>query len=158
MPRVHDDRQVQPALGGADVGDVAHPEAVARIHFEHAVGEVDARIARLDHPRPAMLPRGSLGLEPRLSHDVQHSLLADHDAVFPELAVDATVTLAALVDLELLRHEPIQRLALYLGVRFPPLDVAVVFGLRDPQDLARLPDGAELAPMRFEELAPRAWP
>jgi len=83
VPCVDDGCQVEPALGGADVGDVAHPEAVARIHPEHAVDEVDARIAHLDRLRPAVPPRGAFGLKPQLPHDAQHALLADCDAVSP---------------------------------------------------------------------------
>lgn len=55
--------QVQPALGGVDAGDVAHLEAVACVHLEYVVDEVDARIAHLDRLRPAMLPRSALSLE-----------------------------------------------------------------------------------------------
>jgi hypothetical protein len=34
---VDDDRQIQPALVGLDVGDVGHPDLVGRIDFELAV-------------------------------------------------------------------------------------------------------------------------
>lgn len=131
VPCVDDGRQVQPALGCVDVGDVAHPEVVACIRLENAVDEVDARIAHLDRLRPAVLPRSALSLQPQRSHDVQHALLAHDDAVLPELTVDATIAVAVLAEFELLHDESLQCLALYLSVRFPSLDVVVVFGLRD---------------------------
>lgn len=36
-----------------EVLDAVHPEAIARIHLEHAFDEVAARIAYLDRPHPA---------------------------------------------------------------------------------------------------------
>ena len=99
-----------------------------------------------------------LRLQPQLAHDGEHPLLADDDAVASELAVDPAVPVAALVKIEPLGDEALQGLPLDLRVGLPPLHVAVVFGFRHAQDPACLPDGAEPAPMPFEELAPHAWP
>lgn len=98
-----------------------------------------------------------LRLQPQLAHDGEHSFLADDDAVAPELAVDSAVPVAALVKIEPLGDEALQGLPLDLCVGFPPLHVVIVFGFGHAQDPACLPDGAELAPMLFEELAPHAW-
>lgn len=54
-PRVDNGRQVELTLGGANVGDVAHSEAVVRARLEHAVDGVEARIALLDRPHLAAM-------------------------------------------------------------------------------------------------------
>ena len=65
--------------------------------------------------------------------------------------------MATLVKTEPLGDEAPQGLPPDLRVGFPPLHVVIIFGFGHAQDPARLPDGAELAPMLFEELAPHAW-
>ena len=104
-----------------------------------------------------MLPARPLRLQPQLARDGERPLLADGDAVAPELAVDPALPAAALVKIEPLGDEALQGLPLDLCVGSPPLHVVIVFGFGHAQDPACLPDGAELAPILFEEPAPRAW-
>lgn len=59
--------------------------------------------------------------------------------------------------MEGLDDEPFERLSLYLDVGFLPAEMLVETGSRDLHQPACLPDGAELAPMLFEEPALRAW-
>lgn len=157
MPCVYHGREVEPALVGIDIGDVADPEPVPGVHVEGAVDEVHARIALLDRLRSPVLSRRALSLEAQPAHDGQDALLAHGYPVAPELAVDAAVAVPALVQLELLGDEPFERLPLYLRVRLGPIQVVVVLGFGNAEDLACLPDGAEFAPMRLDELAPHAW-
>ena len=92
-----------------------------------------------------------------LLHDAEHALLAHDDAAFSQFAVDARVAVTALVPLEGLDDETFDRLPLYLGVGLLPAEILVETGFRDFHQPACLLDGADLAPMLFEELEPHAW-
>ena len=81
-----------------------------------------------------------------------HALLAHGDAAFSRFAVDAPVAVAALVPMEDFDDEPFERLSLYLGVGLLPGEILVEIGFRDFHRPACLLDGADLAPMLFEEL------
>lgn len=99
----------------------------------------------------------ALSGKPELLHDAEHALLAHDDAAFSQFAVDAPVAVTALVPLEGLDDEAFDRLPLYLGVGLLPAEILVETGFRDFHQPACLLDGADLAPMLFEELEPHAW-
>ena len=67
------------------------------------------------------------------------------------------MALAAPVPLEGLGDEPLERLSLYPGIGFLPAEMLAETGFRDFHQPARLLDGADPAPMLFEELEPHAW-
>ena len=104
-----------------------------------------------------MLPGRALSGKSELPHGAEHALLAHGDAALSQLAVDAPVAVTALVPLEGLGDETLERLPLYLGVGLLPGEILAETGSRDFHQPARLLDGADLAPMLFEELEPRAW-
>ena len=157
MPRVHHGREVEPAPVGADIGDVADPEPVPGVHVEDAADGVRARIALPDRPRSPVPSRRALSPEARPAHDGQDALPARDRPVAPGLAVDAAAAVPALVRPEPLDDEPLERLPPCLRVRLEPVQAVAVLGSGDAGDLACLPDGAEFAPMRLDEPAPRAW-
>lgn len=123
----------------------AHPSPVAV--------ELDVLERVLFHLLPCLVALAVF----QLAHDGERHFLADDDAVAPELAVDPAVSVTVLVKIEPFRDEALQGLSLDLRVGFPPLHAVVVFGFGYVQNPACLPDGAELAPMLFEEFAPHAW-
>lgn len=120
--------------------------------------QVQPRVSRLDLLPNAVLSGRALSGKPELPHGAEHALLAHDDAAFSQFAVDAPVAVAALVPLEGLDDEPFERPSLYPGVGFLPAEIPVETGFRDFRQPACLLDGADLAPMPFEEPAPRAWP
>ena len=103
-----------------------------------------------------MLPGRALSGKPELPHDAEHALPAHGDAALSQLAVDAPVAVAALVPPEGLDDETLERLPPYPGVGLLPAEILVETGSRDFHQPACLPDGADLAPMLFEELEPHA--
>ena len=140
------------------IGDVARPKPVAPARGESALRQVQPGVSRLDLLLDAAFSGRALSGKPELSHDMGHALLAHGDAAFSRFAVDAPVAAAALVPLEGLGDEPLERPSPYLGVGFLPAEMLVETGFRDFHQPACLLDGADLAPMLFEELEPRAWP
>ena len=157
MERVDHGCEAEPSFARSDVGDAARPWLVAGLGVERPAHEVHARAARLDRLRAFAPPARPLRLQPQLAHDGERPFLADDDAVAPGLAIDPAVPVAALAKIEPLGDEAPQGLPPDPCVGFPPLHVVTVFGFGHAQDPACLPDGAELAPMLFEELAPHAW-
>ena len=92
--QVHDDRQVEPALPRADVGDVGDPGLVGPRRGESSLQEIrDQDRWRPDRPAPRAIPmqRAKIGL----AHQPGHAMLAADFARFPEIekaprrAVDA---------------------------------------------------------------------
>ena len=157
MPRACHGREVEPALVGVDIGDVADPEPVPGVRVEDAVDEVHARVAPLDRLRPPVPSRRAPGLEAQPAHDGQNALLAHDHPVAPGLAADAAVAVPAPGRLEPLDDEPLGRLPPCLRVRLGPVRVVAALGPGNAEDPACLPDGAGFAPMRLDELAPHAW-
>ena len=80
-----------------------------------------------------------------------------NDAATAQFLVDAPATVATLMPAERIDDEPFERLALDPGIRLLPSEMLVEARFRRLQQRACLLDGAELAPMLFEELKPRAW-
>lgn len=154
---VYHGREIEPPFACGYVGDVAHPKPVAPAHGESALYQVQPRVSRLDLLLDAVFSGRALSGKPELLHDMEHALLAHGDAAFSQFAVDAPVAVAALVPLEGLDDEPFERLSLYLGVGLLPAEILVETGFRDFHQPACLLDGADLAPMLFEELEPHAW-
>ena len=136
--------EIEPPFSCGHVGDVAHPKPVAPAHGESALCQVQPRISRLDLLLDAAFSGRAPSGESELLHDAEHALLAHGDAAFSQFAVDAPVAVAALMPF-------------YLGVGFLPAEILVETGFRDFHQLACLLDGADLAPMLFEELEPHAW-
>lgn len=136
--------EIEPPFSCGHVGDVAHPKPVAPAHGESALCQVQPRVSRLDLLLDAAFSGRAPSGESELLHDAEHALLAHGDAAFSQFAVDAPVAVAALMPL-------------YLGVGFLPAEILVETGFRDFHQLACLLDGADLAPMLFEELEPHAW-
>lgn len=129
----------------------------------HLPSFIGSRLSVLKNGSATALPRGFPGLDidravPCESRRLWNAPLARDHPVAPELAVDAAVAVPALAQLELPDEEPFERLPLYPRVRLGPIQVVVALGFGDAEDLACLPDGAEFAPMRLDEPAPRAWP
>ena len=154
---VYRGREIEPPFACGYVGDVAHPKPVALAHGESVLCQVQPRVSRLDLLLDAAFSGRALSGEPELLHDAVHALLAHGDAAFSQFAVDAPVAVAALVPMEGLDGEPFERLSLYLGVGLLPGETLVETGFRDFHQPACLLDGADLAPMLFEKLEPRAW-
>lgn len=150
-------REIEPPFACGHVGDAAHPRPVALAHGESALYQVQPRVSRLGLLLNAVLSGRALSGKPELPHDAVRALLAHGDAAFSQLAVDAPVAVTALVPLEGLDDEPFERLSLYLGVGLLPAEILVETGFRDLHQPACLLDGADFAPMLFEEPAPRAW-
>lgn len=136
--------EIEPPFSCGHVGDVAHPKPVAPAHGESALCQVQPRVSRLDLLLDAAFSGRAPSGESELLHDAEHALLAHGDAAFSQFAVDAPVAVAALMPL-------------YLGVGFLPAEILVETGFRDFHQLACLLDGADLAPMLFEEPEPHAW-
>ena len=136
--------EIEPPFSCGHVGDVAHPKPVAPAHGESALCQVQPRVSRLDLLLDAAFSGRAPSGESELLHDAEHALLAHGDAAFSQFAVDAPVAVAALMPL-------------YLGVGFLPAEILVETGFRDLHQPACLLDGADFAPMLFEEPAPRAW-
>ena len=155
---VYRGREIEPPFASGYVGDVAHPKPVALARGESALCQVQPRVSRLDLLLDAAFSGRAPSGEPGLLHDMEHALLARGDPAFSRFAVDAPAAVAALVPMEGFDDEPFERLSLYLGVGFLPAEMLVETGFRDYHQPACLLDGADLAPMLFEELAPRAWP
>ena len=154
---VYRGREIEPPFSCGHAGDVARPKPVAPARGESALYQVRPMVSRLDLlPDAAFSGRAPSG-ESELPHDAEHALLARGDAAFSRFAVDAPAAVAALVPMEGLDDEPFERLSLYLGVGFLPAEMLVETGFRDFHRPACLLDGADLAPMLFEEPAPRAW-
>lgn len=149
--------EIEPPFSCGYVGDVAHPKPVALAHGESALYQVQPRISRLDLLLDAVFSGRTLSGKSELLHDAEHALLAHDDAAFSQFAVDAPVAVTALVPLEGLDDETFDRLPLYLGVGLLPAEILVETGFRDFHQPACLLDGADLAPMLFEELEPHAW-
>lgn len=149
--------EIEPPFSCGYVGDVAHPKPVAPAHGESALCQVQPRVSRLDLLLDAAFSGRAPSGESELLHDAEHALLAHGDAAFSQFAVDAPVAVAALMPLEGFDDEPFERLPLYLGVGFLPAEILVETGFRDFHQLACLLDGADLAPILFEELEPHAW-
>ena len=150
-------RETGPPFSCGYVGDVARPKPVAPARGEGALRQVQPRVSRLGLPLDAVLPGRAPSSKSELPHDAEHALPAHGDAASSQLAVDAPVAVTALVPLEGLDGEPLERLSLYLGVGFLPAEILVETGFRDFHQPACLLDGADFAPMRFEELEPHAW-
>ena len=112
--------------------------------------------SRLDLLLDAVLPGRALSGKSELPHGAEHALLAHGDAALSQLAVDAPVAVTALVPLEGLGDETLERLPPYPGVGLLPGEILAETGSRGFHQPARLPDGADLAPMRFEEPEPHA--
>ena len=155
---VYRGREIEPPFACGHAGDIAHPKPVAPARGESALCQVRPRVSRLDLLLDAALSGRAPSGKPELPHDAEHALPARGDAAFPRFAVDAPAAVAALVPLEGLDGEPFERLSLYLGVGFLPAEMLAETGFRDLHRPACLLDGADLAPMLFEEPAPRAWP
>lgn len=149
--------EIEPPFSCGYVGDVAHPKPVALAHGESALYQVQPRVSRLDLLLDAVFSGRALSGKSELLHDAEHALLAHDDAAFSQFAVDAPVAVTALVPLEGLDDETFDRLPLYLGVGLLPAEILVETGFRDFHQPACLLDGADLAPMLFEELEPHAW-
>ena len=155
---VYHGREMEPPFACGHAGDAARPKPVAPARGESALCQVQPRVSRLDLLLDAAFSGRALSGESELLHDMEHALLARGDAAFLRFAVDAPAAVAALVPLEGLDGEPFERLSLYLGVGFLPAEMLVETGFRDLHRPACLLDGADLAPMLFEEPEPRAWP
>lgn len=150
---VYRGRQAKPALSGRHAGHASDPEPVPLAHGEDAVDEVRARVARLSLLCGLMPPGRPFGDDPWLPHDMRHALTARDDAAAAQFSVDAPAAAAALTPAERIDDEPFERLALDPGIRLLPL---VEARFRRLQQRACLLDGAEPAPMPFEEPKPRA--
>lgn len=116
-----------------------------------------SRGPRLDPLPDAVLPGRALSGKPELPHGAERAPPAHGDAALSQFAADAPAAVAALVPMEGLGDEPFERLPLYLGVGFLPAEVLAETGSRGFHQPACLLDGADLAPMLFEELEPHAW-
>lgn len=149
--------EIGPPFSCGHAGDAARPKPVAPAHGESALYQVQPRVSRLDLLPNAVLSGRAPSGRSELPHGAERALLAHGDAAFSQLAVDAPVAVTALVPLEGLDGEPFGRLSLYLGVGSPPAEILVETGFRDFHQPACLLDGADPAPMPFEELEPRAW-
>lgn len=154
---VYRGREIEPPFACGHVGDIAYPKPVAPARGESALCQVRPRVSRLDLLLDAAFSGRAPSGEPGLLHDAGRAPLARGDAAFPRFAVDAPVAVAALVPLEGLDGEPFERLSLHLGVGLLPAEILVETGFRGFHRPACLLDGADLAPMLFEEPAPRAW-
>ena len=150
--------EIEPPFSRGHACDAAHPKPVALAHGESALYQVRPRVSRLDLLPDAAFSGRALSGKPGLLHDAEHALLAHGDAAFSQFAVDAPVAVAALVPMEGLDDEPFERLSLYPGVGLLPGEILAETGFRGFHQPACLLDGADLAPMLFEELEPRAWP
>ena len=150
--------EIEPPFSCGYVGDVAHPKPVAPARGESALCQVQPGASRLGLLLDAVFSGRAPSGKPGLSHDMGHALLAHGDAAFSRFAVDAPVAAAALVPFEGLDGEPFELLSPYLGVGFLPAEMLVETGFRGFHQPACLLDGADLAPMLFEELEPHAWP
>ena len=150
--------ETEPPFACGHAGDVARPKPVAPAHGESALCQVQPRVSRLDLLLDAAFSGRAPSGEPGLLHDMEHAPPAHGDAAFSQFAVDAPAAVAALVPLEGLDDEPFERLSPYLGVGLLPAEMLVETGFRGFHRPARLLDGADLAPMLFEELEPHAWP
>ena len=149
-------REIEPPFSCGYACDVAHPKPVALARGESALCQVQPRVSRLGLLLDAVFSGRAPSGKPGLPHDAEHALLAHDDAVFSRFAADAPAAAAALVPLEGLDDEP-ERLSPYLGVGFLPAEILVETGSRGFHQPACLLDGADLAPMPFEELEPHAW-
>ena len=149
--------EMEPPFACGYVGDVTHPKPVALAHGESALYQVQPMVSRLDLLLYAVFSGRALSGESELSHDAEHALLAHGDASFSQFAVDSPVAVVTLVPLEGLDDEPFERLSLYLGVGLLPGEILVETGSQGSHRPACLLDGADLAPMLFEEPEPHAW-
>ena len=154
---VYRGREIEPPFACGHVDDAARPKPVAPASGESALCQVQPRVSRLGLLLDAAFSGRAPSGEPELPHDAGHALPARGDPAFSRFAVDAPVAVAALVPMEGLDDEPFERLSLYLGVGLLPAEMLVETGSRDFRQPACLLDGADLAPMLFEEPAPRAW-
>ena len=154
---VYHGRETGPPFPCGHAGDAAHPKPIAPAHGESALHQAQPRVSRLDLLLDAVFSGRALSGKPELPHDAEHALLAHGDAAFPQLAVDAPVAVTALVPLEGLGNGPLERLSPYPGVGFPPAEILVETGFRDFHQPTCLLDGADPAPMLFEEPEPHAW-
>lgn len=142
---VYRGRETEPPFACGHVGDAARPKPVAPAHGESALCQVQPRVSRLDLLLDAAFSGRAPSGESELPHDAEHALLARGDAAFSQFAVDAPVAVAALVPLALSGR-------LISSGRDTRRN-----RIRDFHQPACLLDGADLAPMLFEEPAPRAW-
>lgn len=150
-------REIEPPFSCGHAGDAAHPKLVSPARGESALCQVQPRVSQLDPLPDAVFSGRALSGKPELPHDAEHALLAHGDAAFSQLAVDAPAAVAALAPPEGLDDEPFERPSLYPGVGSPPAEMLVETGSRGFHRPACLLDGADLAPVPFEEPAPRAW-
>ena len=137
--------EIEPPFSCGHVGDAAHPKPVAPASGESALCQVQPRVSRLDLLLDAAFSGRAPSGEPELLHDMEHALLAHGDAAFSQFAVDAPAAVAALVPLALSGR-------LISSGRDTRRN-----RIRDLHQPACLLDGADLAPMLFEEPEPRAW-
>lgn len=149
--------EIGPPFSCGHAGDAARPKPVAPAHGESALYQVQPRVSRPDLLLDAVLSGRAPSGRSVLPHGAERALLAHGDAAFSQLAVDAPVAAAAPAPLEGLDGEPFERPSLYLGVGSPPAEIPVETGFRDFHQPACLLDGADPAPMPFEELEPHAW-
>ena len=86
--QIHHDREIEPALPGADVGDVGHPGAIGRAHRELAVQAigVEDRRPSCDVTVVLIAPDRSYFVA---SHDSRDAMLSAGLTRFPQIAEHA---------------------------------------------------------------------
>lgn len=102
-------------------------------------------------------PRRRLGRKFLCPHDLYDPFLAHVYADLLKLEIDPPMPISAFVLEKDILHESFERLSLHLLVGFLSPQVFVVSGSGWLEDFASHPDGAELAPVLFEEAIPYIW-
>src|SRR5690606_1550081 len=158
LPRVqvHHRRQVQPALVGADVGDVGDPDLVRRVRSEVAVQHIVDHADRAT-PMAGLAPVADLRAQPFGLHQPLYAVAAAGLARFAQVQRDLAVAVHASAGQPGVLDQPKQPLILTLtqAGRLPnPGVVAAPVHAEHPAHR----DQSELADMRAHERVLRPYP